>query len=87
MVEIGVTEVLLSEYEIGIEPGSRAEFFDGPVPVALQGIGMAQVIVRPRFVRGFQHGVGPEQEPVLVELVPLIREEAQHEDQRGCSTG
>ena len=79
-MKISVAEVLLGEYEIGIEPGSRAEFFDGPVPVAVQGVGVPEVIVRSGFVRRLEHRVGPEQESVLVELVPLVCEEAQHQD-------
>ena len=67
-MEVGVTEVLLSEHEIGIQPGRDAEFFDGPVPVSLQCIGMSQVIMRPRFVWGFLDCVGPEQELIAVEL-------------------
>jgi hypothetical protein len=79
-MKISIAEVLLSEYKIWIEPGSRAEFFDGPVPVAVQGVGIAQVVMRPRFGRGFEHRVGPEQKSVLVELVPLVCEEAQRQD-------
>ncbi len=79
-MKIRIAEVLLSKYKIGIEPGSCAEFFDGPVPVAVQGVGIAQVVMRPRFGRGFEHGIGPEQESVLVELISLIRECAQYDN-------
>jgi hypothetical protein len=50
VVEIGVTEILLGEKEIGIEPGCRAKFIDRAVPVAVQGIGIAQVVMRPRLI-------------------------------------
>ena len=46
-----------------------AEFFDGPVPVVPVGIGMAEVIMRPGFVRGFLNRVGPEREPIAIKLL------------------
>ena len=54
VMKIRITEILLGEEKIGIEPDRRAKFFDGAVPVALKSIGIAQIIVRPGFVRRFQ---------------------------------
>jgi hypothetical protein len=56
-MEVGITEILLGENEIGIKPGGSSKFFDGTVPVALQDIGSSQVIVRPGFIGRFQDGV------------------------------
>ena len=50
-VEIRVAKILLGERIVGVQPGRDAEFFDGPVPVAPQGIGIAEVVMRPGLVR------------------------------------
>src|SRR5207249_1657011 len=80
LMEVGVAEIFLSEGIVGIEPGSRAKFFDRPVPVVPERIGMAEIIVRPGFVRRLVNRVGPEQDLVTIEYVPLVREEAEQQD-------
>ena len=80
VVEIGVTEILLGEKEIGIEPGCSAEFLNGPVPVVSKSIGIAQIIVWPRLVGRFLDRVGSEQEAVLEKLGPLVAIDAEHGD-------
>src|SRR5436309_1828961 len=67
MVEVGVAKIVLSERIVGIQPGGDAEFFNGLVPIAMHGIGMPEIIVRPGFVRRLVNRVGPEQDLVTIE--------------------
>jgi len=60
VMEIGITEVLLGENEIGIESSGNAKFFNCVVPVAVQGVCITQVIMRPRFIGRFLDRVGPK---------------------------
>jgi hypothetical protein len=40
-MKIGITEVLLGEYIVRIESDGGAKFFDGALPISLQGIGIS----------------------------------------------
>ena len=49
-VQIGVTEVFLGEDIIGVQASGHPKLFDGTVPVAVQGIGVAQIVMRSCFI-------------------------------------
>lgn len=80
MTEIGITKVLPGEDKIGIQLSGSPEFFNGMIPVPMQRVGVAEVVVRPRLVGRFRDRVGPEPEPVVIELVSLNGEEAENDD-------
>jgi hypothetical protein len=87
MAEIRIPEILLGEDKIWIESGRRPKFFDGAIPIAMHGMGIAQVIVRPRLVRRFPNGIRPEQQPVLIEHIPLVCKETENKGQACCQSG
>ena len=82
VVQIGVAEVFLGEDIIGVQPSGDPKLLDGMVPVAVQRIGVAQIVMRSCFVGRLTDRIGPKQEPVFVKPVPLIRGKTEHEDQR-----
>ena len=77
VVEISVPEVVARDDEIGIQSSSGPEFLNGPVPITVQGIGVPEIVVGSRFRGRFVDRVRPEQEPILVEQIPLMGQETQ----------
>jgi hypothetical protein len=80
-MKIGITEVFLGEDIIGVQLSGDPELLDGTVPVAVHGIGIAQIVMRSCFVGRLPDCVGPKQDPVLVEQIPLIGKEEEQSDQ------
>ena len=81
-MEIGVAQIVLSDPILGIELGGHAKMYDSFLPISTLRVYEAEIVMGSCLLWRFVHGVGPQQEWVAIEGIPLNRRQAEGQDNR-----